>query len=352
MQDSNIGNPELNRSLASSWEEQLKSAKEAVKKGEVPAEINIEMKIPAAKDNISVTFVVNTETLQIDGFSFKADSPEIYPPRVSPETDQTPENQNQATKYWSRIEVSFMGAFLSVMIDLFNVQLKTAFNEAQGDLKQRELKIAITTTISELTKLLGESQANEKMMEAMGSFMQAGLGAIQLASMTRNVATAGKMVNDKTAAAKTKLDAEEAKAPLYGVDNKPFNQLTPDEKKDLFKKTPELKAATDNYNDLVFGRETHIQNELRRLDQMDATRFEVLKNIVNATIQTVGATFKTEQGSIQALKETEQGYHDAAQTNMQDAQKNRDAIESSINKLLDLLKSLFDMNIRSKMFKG
>lgn len=355
MQESNIGNPELSRSLAPSWQDQLKSIKEDVKKGELPAAINIEMKIPAEKDNISVTFVVNTETLQVEGFSFKTDNPEIYRPLDSPETAQTPENQNAVAKYWSRIEPSFMGIFLSSMIDLFAVQLKTSFNEAKSDLRQRELKIAITSTISELTKLLGESQANEKMMEAMGSFMQAGLGVVQLASAPRNISTAkDKVEQDIVDAKKAASDQKTADWTQYNslaIDSatgKPPTQADFDKKP----KSAELKAKEQVAVDMEAGKQNLIQNETRRLDELDKMRFQVLQNIMQAMTQTMGATFKTDQGSIQALKETEQGYHDAAQTNMQDAQKNRDAIESAINKLLDLLKSLFDMNIRGKMFKG
>lgn len=354
MKDADINNSDLGSSYFPWKDLKEKAVEKEDQLGEVLSTINVEMKIPAVRDNLDISFVVNTETLQVDGFSFKADSPEIYGPLVSAETAQTPENQNTASKYWSRIEPSFMGFFLSSMMDLFDVQVRISLNEAKSDLRQRELKIAITSTISELTKLLAEAQAREKMMEAMGSFMQAGLGLMQLASMTRNISIAKTTVDKQIVEAKNavvKQENKDWKNFSMGIDKTTGLKPT---KADFDKqpKSVKLKAKEQVVIDMEAGKQDRIQNELRRLDELDKIRFGVMQNLIQALTQTFSATFKTEQGRIQALKETEQGYHDTAQTNMQDAQKNRDAIESSINKLLDLLKSLFDMNIRSKMFRG
>ncbi|WP_042280603.1 hypothetical protein [Candidatus Protochlamydia sp. R18] len=265
---------------------------------------------------------------------------------------------------------SFLANFQSIMDELLNLQRNTHYLEAQVELKQRALIITISTTQSELTKALYDSRAEEKMIEAITSFVQAGIAGLSLAQTWANTGiargNAQKTVDNNISHERSLMrSAEDKKAALAtekaGIENRPLvgtdpNNMTPRpytnaEKtrlKEIEKENTALdkKIAKHQENIQEFEKPGYfrqvLESERQILNTQTQFKNEILKNIVNGISQSLQAGLISEQGAIDSLKTMNDGYLDVLRKYADSTAKSRDEAKADFDKTLDFVNKIVD----------
>ncbi len=259
---------------------------------------------------------------------------------------------------------SFLANFASIMDELLNLKRDTSYLEAQVELKARELTIAITTTQSELTKMIAEAQAAEKMVEAITSFIQAGVAAISLAQTWGNAATARKdaeatLAKDKQLEQKNLDEVTKKRDDLLrgpnGVATDPnaIQQRNPP-------LTAQEKKQVEQYNKEIAGHEKSLQNmdrpeylrqlintRTQELNLQSDLKQQIVKNVVAGAGSAIQSGIISERGSLEALKVMNDGYLDLLRKYGDSTSRSKDQEKADFKDLVDFVNKITDSVFRA-----
>ncbi|CUI15982.1 hypothetical protein PNK_0345 [Candidatus Protochlamydia naegleriophila] len=254
---------------------------------------------------------------------------------------------------------SFLANFSAIMDELLNLKRDTSYLEAQVELKARELTIAITTTQSELTLMIAQAQAAEKMVEAITSFIQAGVAAISLAQTWGNAATARKDA-EKTLAADKKIEQQnldkvkaqrdeiEQRSPVVSTDPNGVQTRNPP-------LTPADEKKLAQYDKEIAGHEKSLQNmdrpeylrqlintRTQELNLQSDLKQQIVKNVVAGAGSAIQSGIIAERGSLEALKVMNDGYLDLLRKYGDSTARSKDQEKADFKDLVDFVNKITD----------
>lgn len=272
-----------------------------------------------------------------------AENPELEPPKEDFKTTNTPGNDRTAmlaniAKKWGAPVDSLSGVLFLSLLEQYLTQMRTALTEAEWKLEQRVLTKEMGDTKAKLAIDLAEQQRLELMTQAIGSFVNAGIGVIQLATPT--FAKAQKKVDEDI----TKLKAEADRLDQKSLTASP--NLTLEQRR---KDDPNLDKAFKQWEKKVANRDDLINQEYQLLSRIENTQFEVLKSTAKGTTDMVTAGIKSLQGAIQALQEIARTNSELIQQNVSAADEGKRNAKDIMRKILEDLQRMDDLISRVKL---
>ena len=222
------------------------------------------------------------------------------------------------------LKPSFIGAYSKVLFEILELQRKTQFTEAQMEVKIRVKLFEMAKSSAELSKLITNTQAIEKMTSAISSFVTAGVQTVTAIQTVQNYGKASETVDKRIAEAKQKvvdkinegktntIKAGEVIPDKIPQDTKLPSNATPKqidkfiEDNKAAPKTAELKKMETDLDNLVKSRPESIQREVSHMDQYTNMIKDALKSTIDGATGVIQATVTLKR----AVMEEEKGLLD------------------------------------------
>ena len=265
------------------------------------------------------------------------------------------------------LKPSFLSGFTAVMYLIFNLQKDARYQDAQVGINVRQKLYALGESTAKLTRLITETQAEEKYIQAISSFVNAGLAVINLAETTKNVGTANKQITDEINAKKKELhDVKMKENPDLKVLDMPKrdpSKSQEDHMKEIdawmktkdkdFKYSPEVEKLEKQLQNMEESKQSNISRRETTLSQISQTRGEAAKQVVNAFSSFLQASITTDR----AIAEEEKGLLEAAiqvlRTYEEKSTKSADEAKQEIDRFVDILTKMTDSTLQAhKMGRG
>ncbi|WP_068467250.1 hypothetical protein [Candidatus Protochlamydia phocaeensis] len=319
--------------------------------------IIIKQQDPTKTDTITQMTIIEMQNGRLTGvYSFSATNPSLFPPQddqtdIDGQGNQgssvngdnstqgnqggTPAQQLQANPWFN---VSFLAVFNNIMTEILGLEQKNHYMEAQTEMQSRVNIIAISQTQSELTKALYDTRAEEKMVEAITSFAQAGMAVVQIGMTWNNASRAEVAANKAMQEDKTALDNALAKHPELGTDINAIKDPPPD-----------VKAHLEAYNktQTESWRREFVQSKVTEYNRLSDLNNEVVKNAINGVSQTIQAGLIGKEGEIDALKTINDGYLQVLNKYAENTAKSRDDAKANFDRFVDFLMKIVDSDFKA-----
>ena len=204
-----------------------------------------------------------------------------------------------------------------------------------------------------LARQITESQAWEKFVQAITSFINAAVSVYSAIDTTRNLGKATTAIDDQIDAHKTKLGelkreeyktAKGLKQPPETFDKKTdlknynhnVDKMIKGDKDYKFQ-NPEIPKHEKALQDLEGNREYHISNRERSLSQISQMKQEAFKQTLQGVSGVINAYITLERAKMEELKALTDGVIQAFNKFSETASKARDDAKSSADRFFDYL---------------
>lgn len=276
----------------------------------------------------------------------------LPPPPTAPDG---PAGQQPAVKGNPWFNPSFLASFNAVMSEIMQLQKKTAYQEAQSSLKESQNILEMAKTSASLTLQIGETQAAQKMVEAITSFAGAGVSMVGTLQTMKNSVRAGAEVDAEQPQLQGNIDTaranlaqkqqalQEAQQPdevAVGVDPPPVHLAVAHAEQEVQAAQTRLDGATGKRNEAVYQRTT-------QLNQITQMQTETMKQVIQGTNAMIQAGFSTKQAALEASKTMVEAYQNMLRNVLDNSIKARDSANSSFGSACDLLNRIVDSNMQT-----
>lgn len=251
------------------------------------------------------------------------------------------------------LKPSFLSGFTAVMYLIFNLQKDARYQDAQVGINVRQKLYTLSESTAKLTRLITETQAEEKFVQAISSFVNAGLSTISAIETTRNLGNAAKTYDNEIAAQKKVVqEAKSGENPALaalekkpGTTQKDLDDFIRNDKKPDY--TEKVKKAEEKLAKLEGDRDQTIRQKEYSLNQVTQMKGEAAKQVVNAFSSFLQATITNERG----ISEEEKGLLEAAiqvlRTFEEKSTKSTDEAKQEIDRFVDLLTKMTDSTLQA-----
>ena len=268
---------------------------------------------------------------------------------------------------------SFLVQFTSVIYELLLLQKNVRFNEAQVEMKVRKELFELAKSNAELQQLITNTQAFEKLVQAVASFVNAGLSAVNLIETTKNLGEARESIEKDITDAKEALtvakakELEAEKKSKVKVEELPAT-ATPKEREDRLEKlgaaikaddvkdyeykSPEVKRAQAKLDDLETGRERIISQREQVRTQISQMRGQMLKQVIDAISGVLTANITWKRGELELWKGMQEGSIQSLNKFSETSSKARDDAKSMYDRFADFLAKIVDSVFKAHSITG
>lgn len=292
-------------------------------------------------------------------------------PRISaPNAEKTNEaNLKKAATYLKNnpwLIPSFLVVFSSVMFEIMKLQQTVRFKEAQIELLVRQHLWDLAKSNAVLARTITESQAYEKFVQAVASFVTAAISGISSMASLKNLGKAAKQMDEQTAAQKRKLDEAKAKEnpavkaqdlpvnPTKDQHDKHFKDLDDNIKKDNtgFKYSDDIKKQEEAYKNLEYQRESNVSNRERTLSQITQMKSEAWKSTIQGMSGVLTALITLDRAKMEELKGYNEGMIQAMNKYSETSSKARDDAKAMFDRISDFIAKIVDSYFKAHSISG
>lgn len=273
----------------------------------------------------------------------------------APTAPDGPAGQQPAVKGNPWFNPSFLASFNAVMSEIMQLQKKTAYEEAQSSLKESQNILAMAETSASLTVKIGETQAAQKMVEAITSFASAGVSMVGTLQTMKNSVRAGAEVDAEQpqlqrniTAAQTNLD--EKRAALALIDEPEeliLAEAPPAVNPARLQAQQAVEEAQTRLTTATGKRQEAVYQKTTQINQITQMQTETMKQVIQGTNAMIQAGFSTEQAALEASKTMVEAYQNMLRNLMDNSIKARDSANSSFGSACDLLNRIVDSNMQT-----
>lgn len=284
-------------------------------------------------------------------------------PRISipdPEKISDPKIRKAAellqTQKW--LAPSFIAAFTAVMFELLQLQKEVRYKEANIELLVRNQLYELSKSNAHLAKLITDSQAWEKLVQAVSSFVTAAVTTVNLVETTKNMGEATKYIDDQTKKHKEDMaKAMQIENPTIQITDLPksppptaqqikdhlaqFDNIVKNDQKFDYK-SDEVKKHQKALMELEGNREYSISNRERTLSMISQMRGEALKSTIQGVTGVLTATITFDRGRMEEIKGLNEGEMQSMNKFSETSSKARDDAKANYDRFADYIARIID----------
>lgn len=269
---------------------------------------------------------------------------------------------------------SFLAAFSAVMDEILKLRKDTAYREAQLSISQAQSLLEQAKSSADLTRALYNTRAQEKITEAITSFVGAGVSLMGAWDSAKSSVTArSKLAQDpefqqvegrinaaNVPAKQANLDQKEAtlweKGGTLQVQNPGMEQERVAALAARGQAQRELEAARavtpqERNADLRLKQEM-ITQKTAEVDRQVQMKTDVMKQVVQATNSALQASLTSQEGELEAQKTMLDAKQQLMNRWLDNAMKARDSAQSDFAAVCDFINRITDSNYQTFTLRG
>jgi uncharacterized linocin/CFP29 family protein len=239
---------------------------------------------------------------------------------------------------------SYIAAFLAVMYEYMSQQSAIKWSDAERELSLRLQGLELATKSAIQTGEIAKLQAFEKMVQAISSFVTAGISGASAMETARNLGKAERYVNDKIKDHETNLkqakETELKKTFPNDNDNEIKNKFDDPTTKYT---SNEVKEAQKKYNKTLSSKEDEIRQRVNTANQISQATTEAFKQCIQGSSAAWQAQITLERGREEMIK----GFMDGLIQALRTFRDTSSEAHSDAKQILDNVSSMISRTIES-----
>lgn len=275
----------------------------------------------------------------------ESDKPRISIPDPEKISDPNIKKAAELLKTQRWLAPSFIAAFTAVMFELLQLQKEVRYKEADIELLVRQELFELAKSNAHLAKLITDSQAWEKLVQAVSSFVSAAVTTVNMIETTKNIGKASTEIADEIKNKKTQLaEAMKTENPqgvsvannIQDIDDIVRNSSG-------YKYTSkQVTDLQDTLKQLESNREYNISNKERMYSQISSMRGEALKATIQGVTQVLTASITFDRGRMEEMKGLNEGMMQSFNKFSETSAKARDDAKAMYDRFADFLARIID----------
>ena len=251
---------------------------------------------------------------------------------------------------------SFIGAYSKVLFEILELQRKTQFTEAQMEVKIRVKLFEMAKSSAELSKLITNTQAIEKMTSAISAFVTAGMQTVTAVQTVKNYGKAEKTVQEKIDKAKQDVAVKKLmrrKLPRLLI----YLQMQHQRREDFITnnvavKSPELVKMEKELKGLEASRSNDIRLEVQHMDNYTNMIRDALKSTIDGATGVIQAAVTFDRAIMEETKGLLDGHMQALNKFSETTSKSQADEKSKGEKTSEILDRALQSNTQEHKLQG
>lgn len=245
---------------------------------------------------------------------------------------------------------SFLAKFMTVMLEVLDLQTELHFDEAQIEAQTRGFMYDLGKGNAEIAKALKQSEAHEQLVQAATSFTSAAVAGGQAFSSVQEKGAATKQVHQEITDLKAKKDA------IKPIDPPVVAGHAPPAAADIATLTPAQKKEVAKLDTLIQQKEATETTDIHRITehatQITQQKGQVLTHTVQGAGNLASASLKEEQGELQKQKELQEALMQMYRAHGEGAKSSKEGAIGSVDKAVELIARMFADTVRAHQLRN